>query len=67
MDIKKKPCLRSYGLEDGDSEADIGNKAPVHHVQVQPVGTGLLNAIYLLREAGKVCCQKRGRDACGMS
>ena len=41
------------------SEGQVGHEVPVHHVQVQPIGPGLLDPAHLFSETGKVCGQQR--------
>jgi len=38
------------GFEDGRAEGDVGHEHAVHHVEVQPVGTGVRGAADLVAQ-----------------
>ena len=43
MDIQRFGCYLFYGLNHRQSKGDIGNKYPVHHIKMNPVGLALIN------------------------
>ena len=62
MHVKEQPCVRSECGDDGCAEGNVWNKVSVHDVQVQPIGSCILDCPDLTPELGKVCSKQGGRD-----
>lgn len=55
VDIQGLPGFLLDGLHHGDAEGDIGHKAAVHHVAVEPVGLAAvdhLDIVFQVQEVG---------------
>ena len=48
-----------YGLNHWETKRDIGNKRPVHDVQVKPVGLTLVDHGNVTVEMQKISCKQR--------
>jgi len=51
--------------DDMGAECEVGDKMAVHHVDVQPVGSGNLRFAHLVGQVSEVRRQKRGSDLHG--
>ena len=51
VDVQRLGRHRPQGLDDQGSNRDVRNEAAVHHVHVDPVGTGLINSADVLAQA----------------
>ena len=59
--IQRLAGHRPQGLHDHRSNGDVGHKAAIHHIDVNPVSAGLVNRPHVLSKLGKV----RGKDRRG--
>ncbi len=60
--VERKLRRALHGLDDDRTDRDVGDEAAVHHVDVHPVGAGLLDRRDLVGEAAEVGRQDRRRD-----
>ena len=51
-------------LDDRRTEGDVGNEMTVHHVEMDPVGTGTHHGLDLVAEPRKIRRQNGGRNDC---
>ena len=42
---------RAQGLHNQGADGDIGHKAPIHHIDMDPVGAGFVHSPHILTEA----------------
>lgn len=54
MDIESLSGARAYGLDDVRTKGDVWNKVSIHHIAMNPVGTGFVDSIDLVAQAGKI-------------
>src|SRR3989338_5411296 len=59
MNIERELCLKM--LDHGSSKTDIGDKVPVHHVHLEPIGT-LLHGVHFILEIGKIAGEDGGSN-----
>ena len=52
----------AHRLDDRRSEGNVGHIVPVHHVEMDPVGTGFDHGLDFVAEAGEIGRQHRGCD-----
>ena len=57
MHVKKHIRRLAQRLQNGNTYGNIGNEQPVHHVEVEIVGSSVFDIINILNEVGKICCQ----------
>ena len=54
--------VRAHRLDDIGAVGNVGDEMPVHHVKMDPVGTGRIDGADLLAELGEIGSQDRRRD-----
>ena len=54
------------GLHDQGADGDVGHEAAVHHVDVDPVGAGLVDGTDVFAETGEIGREDRRRDHQGL-
>ena len=54
--------VRAHRLDDIGTVGNVGDEMTVHHVEVDPVGTGRIDGAHLLAQFGEVGSQNRRRD-----
>ena len=42
---------RAQGLDDQGANRDVGHKAPIHHIDMDPVGASFVHGAHILTEA----------------
>ena len=65
MHVKQLGGVRAQRLHHHRPDGDIGDEMPVHHVDMDPVGTGSVDSAHFLAQPGKIGGQDRGRDQGG--
>ena len=60
MHVDRQRRRTAHGFQNDRPHRDIGNEAPVHHVEVKQVSACAFGVVDLLAEPGEICCQKRG-------
>ena len=54
--------VRAQRLHHAGADRDIRNEMPIHHVDVDPIGAGVIDRAYLFAELGEVGGQNRRGD-----
>jgi len=62
MDVERLGAVRAKRLHHGGSDRQIGHEMPVHHIDVDPVGAGLIDRANFLAELREVGGKDRGCD-----
>jgi hypothetical protein len=62
MRFKEHRRGRSYTLDDRWAYGDIWDKAAVHHVNVQPIGTPLIRLFHRIAQVKEVTGEDRRSD-----
>lgn len=60
-----RDAVRAQRLAHHRAECEVGHIVLVHHVKVDPVGTGINHGTHLLAKAGKVRREDGGRNQAG--
>ena len=55
MHIKRLAAVAAQGFDNGRSKGQIGDEMAVHHIHMDPIGTGNINGSDLCPELGKIC------------
>ena len=62
MGVEAFPAVGPDRPDRGGAEADVGDIVPVHHVEMDPVGTGLVDLAHLLAQPREIGGQDGGCD-----
>ena len=63
MDVEGLLAVRAQGLDHRRADGQVGHEMPVHHIDVDPVGTGFVDGTNLFAQLGKVSREDgRGND-----
>ena len=62
VDVERLGRRATDGLDDDRAEADVGDEAAVHDVDVDPVGAGGVDGANLFGQSRKIRGQDRWRD-----
>ncbi len=54
--------VRAHRLDDVGAVGNVGHEMPVHHVEMDPVGAGLVHGADLFAQFGEIGRQDRRRD-----
>ena len=54
MYIERLVAMRPQRLHDGRADCQVGHEMPVHHIDMDPVGTGVGNRAHLVAETGEI-------------
>ena len=57
---------RPQGLNDHGANGDVGHEAAIHHIDVNPVGTSLVNGPNVLSKLGKISRKDGGGNNQGL-
>ena len=63
MDVERLGGVRPQRLHHRRADGEVGDEMAVHHVDMDPVGAGLVDRADLLAEPGEIGGEDRGRDA----
>jgi hypothetical protein len=66
--VERQAAVRPQAFQDRRSEADIGHEMPIHHIEMQPVGSRRLDRPHFVAESGEVGRQqaRSDRDSVGL-
>jgi hypothetical protein len=67
MDVERLGRVRAERLHHRRADGEVGHEMAVHHVDVDPVGAGLVDRAHFLAEPGEIGGQDRGGDERGMA
>ena len=62
MDVERLGGVRPKRLHHRRADREVGHEMAVHHVDVDPVGAGLVDRAHFLAELGEVGGEDRGGD-----
>ena len=62
MDVERLGGVRAERLHHRRADREVGHEMAVHHVDVDPVGAGLVDRAHFLAEPGEVGGEDRGGD-----
>jgi hypothetical protein len=54
MHVERLGGERADRRDDPRAERDVGDEMPVHHVEMDPVGAGLVDGAHLVAEPGEI-------------
>src|SRR5262245_7010990 len=60
--VEDLAAMRPQRLHDVRPDGDVGHEVAVHHVDVDPVGAGLVDRAHLLAEPGEIRCENGRRN-----
>ena len=62
VDVERLGRVRAERFHDGGPDRQVGHEMAVHHIDVDPVGAGLIDRTHFLAKAGEVRGEDRRRD-----
>ena len=62
MHVKQLVAVRTQRLHDIRADGDVGHEMAIHHVDMDPVGPGLVDRAHLGAEIGEVGGEDRWRN-----
>jgi hypothetical protein len=63
VDVERQVRASADGFYDAWTNADVGDKVTVHHIDVDPVSAGGLGGANFFTQPGKIRGKDRGRDS----
>ena len=64
MHIKRLTRVARHGFHYRETEADVGDKHPVHHIEMVPIGGTLVEHFDVTLQVGKIRTEQRRRNHC---
>ncbi len=62
MDVEDLIAVRAQRLHDIGADGDVGHEMAVHHIDMDPVASGVVDCAHLFAEAREICRQDGRRD-----